>query len=248
MAVKIKLLPRYMLTFGPLRGVIYFILAEWLKREQLKLDGFKYTFQLRKNSTDLLVFREVFLFRSYDIAWSSPQVIIDGGGNIGLSSIFLTQKFPMAKIYTIEPSESNFEVLKANVKNYPLIIPIHSALWNRDTSLRIQNINDHQWSFAVEECQANEPGAFNAMSINTLMKKYDIKQIDILKLDIEGSEKELFTNNYDYWLSHTKCILVELHDWLKPNCSKAVFGALSKLNFKASIFNGMLMLVNTDLE
>jgi len=212
------------------------------------MKGINHRIKLRNNTTDRLVFQEVFLFQSYDVLHLNPKVIIDAGGNIGLTSIFFANKFPQAKIYSIEPSDSNFEMLLSNTKLYTSITPIHSALWNKDTSLRIKNKNENHWAFSVEECPPNHPDSFNALSLTSLMKKYNIEYIDILKLDIEGSERELFQDNFDYWISRTRCILLELHDWFKGDCSKTVYKALSNYNFKTTAFNGMLLLVNSDID
>ena len=247
MVVNLKLLPRYIITFGVWRGLLLFSQVEWLESEHIRLSGLLSPIRLRKRSTDKLVFREVFLHQSYNFSWNNPAIIIDGGGNIGLTSIFLSMKFPMAKIFSVEPSESNFAILSSNVRAFPNITPVQSALWNKDTTLRIHNLNEHEWAFSVEECLPDSPGAFQAISISSLMQKHNLEYIDILKLDIEGAEKELFSDNYKPWIKHTRCVLIEIHDWLKPGCSQAVFKAFSELNFKASICNGMIMLVNTDL-
>ncbi len=248
MDLKVKLLPRYMITFGPLAGLIYYVQIELLRHERIQLKGLKYTFQLRWHTTDALVFREVFLFQAYNLSIPTPNIIIDGGGNIGLTSIFFAMKFPQAKIYSVEPSDSNFELLMKNAQPYSLITPIHSALWNKDTSLKITDKNENQWAYTVEECSATHPDAFDAVSLTSLMKEYKIEYIDILKLDVEGAEREIFADNYDYWITRTRFILLELHDWLKPDCSRAVFGTLSRYHFKTVIFNGMLLLRNSDLD
>jgi hypothetical protein len=54
--------------------------------------------------------------------------------------------------------------------------------------------------------------------------------IDILKLDIEGAEKEVFSN-CDKWLGNVRILMIELHDHLKPGCSSIVYSALAKFNF-----------------
>lgn len=248
MAVNFRLLPRYLINFGIFSGLSCFIQVEWLKVRKVRVKGLTHRFELRPGTTDAKVFQEVFLFRSYDLAVPNPKVILDGGGNIGLTSIFFATKYPQAKIYTVEPSDTNYELLLRNVQPYTAITPIHSALWNKDTSLKIKDKNENQWAFTVEESAADDPDAFNAICLASLMKRYDIEYIDILKLDVEGAERELFAENVDYWISRTRCILVELHDWIKADCSKTVFKALASYNFKTTVFNGMLLLINSDLE
>ncbi len=238
-----------MINFGSLSGFFLFFRVELLKTEAIKIDGFKWPLNLRSGTTDILVFREVFLFKVYALDTQyQPAVIIDGGANIGLTSVFLAQRFTHSRIYSIEPDKSNFEMLRKNTEHYSSVVPIHSALWNRDALLRISNRQTDSWAFEVEECQVEDDKAFQGLSLNSIMKRYGINRIDILKLDIEGSERELFTDNYDYWISHTKYILVELHDWMKTDCSRTVFRTLSEYRFSTTIFNGMLLLRNLDID
>jgi FkbM family methyltransferase len=244
----IKLLPRYILTFGFFDGLCLFLKVEWFDGERINIGGKSNSFRIRKGTTDKSVFREVFLFKGYNTALSNLQIIVDGGANIGLTSIFLKEKFPNSIIYSVEPSVSNFELLVENTKNFPSITPIQSALWPRDTSLKISNPKDHEWAFTVEECSQDQPNSFKAISISSLMEQNKLEYIDLLKLDIEGSERELFKENYDNWIRRTRHILVELHDWIHPDASRTVFKTLSKYNFKTTVVNGMLLFTNQDIQ
>ena len=67
------------------------------------------------------------------------------------------------------------------------------------------------------------------------MKKMDWDHIDILKLDVEGAEKEIFSSNYEDWLPKTKVLIIELHDRMRKGCSKVVFSAISEYNFSLDI-------------
>ena len=66
---------------------------------------------------------------------------------------------------------------------------------------------------------------------DVLMKKFNISQIDVLKIDIEGSEKELFESDYEEWLPNTRMLIIELHDGFRKGASKSFFNAISKYNF-----------------
>jgi hypothetical protein len=45
-----------------------------------------------------------------------------------------------------------------------------------------------------------------------IFSNYNLEYLDLLKIDIEGGEKQLFESNYENWLPKTKCIIIELHD------------------------------------
>ncbi len=52
------------------------------------------------------------------------------------------------------------------------------------------------------------------------MEETQVHSIDILKVDIEGAEKEVFESSD--WMGSVRCLAIELHDWIKPGCSAAV--------------------------
>lgn len=55
--------------------------------------------------------------------------------------------------------------------------------------------------------------------------------VDVLKVDIEGSEAEVFSNNPDKWLPSVKNIVIELHG---PECERSFENALK--NYQCESF------------
>jgi hypothetical protein len=70
-----------------------------------------------------------------------------------------------------------------------------------------------------------------------LLAKYALQKIDVLKLDIETSEKQLFANNFESWLPKVRTIIIELHDNAEKGCSKVFFEAIhqSFANYNLSV-------------
>jgi hypothetical protein len=56
--------------------------------------------------------------------------------------------------------------------------------------------------------------------MNTLIAETGIECIDLLKMDIEGAEREVFESGE--WISRVGAIAIELHDHIKPGCRLAV--------------------------
>jgi hypothetical protein len=71
--------------------------------------------------------------------------------------------------------------------------------------------------------------------------------LDVLKLDIEGSEKEVFEKNVEEWLPRTKMLIVEVHDNMRKGASKALFAAISKYDFTFSMHHENLVFINQNL-
>ena len=105
---------------------------------------------------------------------------------------------------------------------------LHAAIWSKDEQVFLRNPNSEEWSFQYT-CDDNEDvtEGVSAFCIDSLMKMFNIKSIDLMKIDIEGAEKELFSDKSDLnWLSSVKSYVIELHDDLSPGCSHSFYKAL----------------------
>jgi FkbM family methyltransferase len=188
---------------------------------------------IRKNTTDVDVFRSIFIFNELKLPINiKPKFIIDAGAYTGLSSLYYSLKYPNAKIFAIEPENSNFETLEKHTKNNPNIFRINAGLWYKDAFLKIVDRNTGKWGFTTEEVSESENYDIKAVTIDTLLEQSGFDRVDILKLDIEGSEKELFSKNYNYWVDKINIIVIELHDKIKDGCSEVFYSAIDKNKWK----------------
>jgi FkbM family methyltransferase len=196
---------------------------------------FPYPILLRNGTSDILTFRQVFFDEEYQMEnIDEPHVIIDCGANIGLSTVYFKNKYPNSTIIAIEPEYNNFELLVNNTIKYNDIHCIEGGIWNKSTNLEIRDIGLGNWGFIIEESELVTKNSISAFTIDDIITKFKIEKIDILKIDIEGSEKELFSSNFERWLPKTRVIIIELHDRLKEGCSKSLFSALSNFNYSIS--------------
>jgi FkbM family methyltransferase len=197
---------------------------------------FRHPVYLRRGTSDFSVFESVLAHRSYDINYGvSPKMIFDCGANIGLTTVFYANRFPEAKIVSIEPEADNFQLLKKNTAHYPNVSVHQNGLWNRTTSLKVEDKGYGEWGFVVGETPDGTPGAVKAVTIPDLMRQHQCNEIDILKIDIESSEKELFESNYETWLPKVKTLVIELHDRMREGASLSFFRALTHYNFTLEI-------------
>ena len=178
---------------------------------------------LRAGTSDAAVFHQLFADQHQQIQLGfEPEVILDIGANIGLASVLFARSYPSARIVSVEPDQGNFSILQKNVEPYPNIEAINTAIWCRDTYLRIENPKDKPWAFRVEETTRNGADCFEGISLGTLMERCRLSKVDVLKLDIEGAELEVLGENLDSWIGDVRLILVELHERFRPGC-EAVF-------------------------
>jgi len=172
--------------------------------------------------------------------------VIDAGSNIGLTSVYLSKYFKDSKFITIEPDTSNFESVSYNLQANGIknVAKIKGGLWSKNTNLKlVHDFRDQKdWSIRVEETQ--ETGDLMAFSIQHLIQENQFETIDILKIDIEGSEKEVFTGAAAdvSFLSKTKCIAIEIHD--EFDCRESINTILEHYNFKFFVSGELTIGIN----
>jgi FkbM family methyltransferase len=168
------------------------------------------------------IFDQIFVDKQYkwpEIEKLNPSVILDGGANIGLSAIFFSNLFPSAKIICIEPDENNWKQLEANTKNYTNISLVKAAIWYKNEILNLANPEGFSAGFSYQS-ENNDKGV-QGSTIQEIMAQFNLNHIDILKLDIEGAEKEIFENGNLDWLDKTNVLTIELHDMYREGTAKA---------------------------
>lgn len=216
--------------YNPLSFVYFFIRLFYWRL-------FLYHVIIRKNTSDYKVFKQIFLYREYDINYPlNPKLIIDAGANTGFSTLFFAKKFPNAVIYAVEPEKSNYITLVHNTKKYKNIKCINKGLWNKNAFLKIENPNDNKWSFFLKEVDNKEDADVEVITVDEILKDSGLKKIDIFKVDIEGAEKELFSSNYKGWVSSLRMLIIELHDEKNKGCSETVSNVMQNYSYKHCAF------------
>jgi len=192
-------------------------------------DGYKFPFYIRNNTSDVDVYKSVIDCDEYNFSCcQEPEVIIDAGANIGLSTIYFAEKYQNAKIISIEPEENNFNLLKRNIQNYPNIIALQAGLWDKVGEVELLETGLDNWGFMTADSsnydnittpKIQKKHAVKTVTIEILLNEYNLGMIDILKIDIEGAEKEVF-QNHSSWINNVRSIIVELHERMKLGCEK----------------------------
>jgi FkbM family methyltransferase len=195
----------------------------------------KYPVYCRYGTSDSFVFDQIFINEEYSGLGKIENVnwIIDCGANVGYSAVYLLNKYPQAKIIAIEPDPENFELCSMNLAPYgDRVHLINSAIWSSTVDLVIDKPleNNGEWAIQVRPCEAGETPALNAISIKSLFDDFNLDKVDILKVDIETAELEVFAHNYQQWLSKVKNIAIELHG---KECEEVFFRAISYLKYNS---------------
>lgn len=207
------------------------------KRYYRIVNGFSYPICFRFDTTDYTVFDQVFSKEEYNCMSDvpNPQLIIDCGANIGLTSLYFLNKFPQARLIAVEPDVSNLEILRRNLSFYKdQVTLVHSGVWSKTTGLVVvkeQYKGGGEDATQVRECPPGAKADLKAATIDELLKRSSSDTIDILKIDIERAEAEIFKKNYESWLPKVKNIVIELHD---KECEEIFFKALEGYTYERS--------------
>lgn len=179
--------------------------------------------QIRKGeSSDVFVFFQVFIVDAYLPLFEhvqklnvNPKQIIDAGANVGYFTLAISSIFNNLKIVAVEPDAENYKQLSQNLKLNNLssiFIPFKAALWNRKQKLFLQKYDEQEWSYSVSESTTNY-GECEAYSLADIIQMQGWTSLQILKIDIEGSESVLFQDKlFVDTLLQTTVVAVEIHD------------------------------------
>lgn len=234
-------LSKYLSLYEALR--IYFNLKSG-NFHNWRVKKLEHPFSLRNNPYDYATFEEVVLKEGYQLPVDEkPATIIDAGANIGLTAAYLATRFPLATIVALEPEPGNFDLLKMNTSRYARVKPIQAGLWSHETWLTITNTDEGDNAFRVDPVPAEVPGAMQAFSVPGIMEQHQWQQVDLIKIDVEGAEKEIFEGDTS-WLRYVKIMVIELHDRFKAGCSEAVFAAVAKHQFEDFIHGENHVFIN----
>jgi len=202
----------------------------------VQLKGIRHPFFLRGKSSDIPIFYQIFYYKEYEVSYKfSPKYILDLGANIGLASIYFRNVYPDAIIVAVEPDSENFNMLLKNTEVYDDIHCIKYGVWNKSTNLEIIDRDKGEWRYSTKEVEFENEHTVKAISIEDIIEKFNIPYIDIIKMDIESAEKEVFEGHHEKWLPKVKSLIIELHDTYKEGCSKSLFNALINYNFSTRL-------------
>ncbi|MFN5145927.1 MAG: FkbM family methyltransferase, partial [Bacteroidota bacterium] len=235
-------------AFGLSDGLRFFFKRIIKKAGCYRSSRYQSDIYIRDKFADKYTFKQVFLEDQYNFKFPlTPSTMLDGGANIGLASVYFAHRFPNTKIVAVEPNEENFKMILKNTVNYPNVFAKQGGIWNDNKRLAIIDKAAYDNSFMVTEVAENTSDSLPAFSIHSIMQEQGWSTLDVLKLDIEGSEKEVFEKNVEEWLPHTRMLIIEVHDNMRKGAAKSVFAAISKYDFTFSMHHENLVFINQNL-
>jgi len=146
-----------------------------------------------------------------------PKIILDIGSNIGASIIYFHRQFPDANIFGFEPHPDTFRVLQKNVANLHGVTVFNYGLGatHQRIAVRADKVNfgafttgcsfrDRGYPAAPVECEVRR--------LDDVLREIGVAQVDLIKIDCEGAEADVFSTLPDEILNQCQWIVGEFHD------------------------------------
>ncbi len=206
-------------------------------------------------SSDLSVFKQVFLENCYlpiveKMLEHTPAAaairVVDAGSNVGYSCMYFKSFFPSASIIAIEPEQTNRTQLVKNLaaNNFELATLIDGGLWHRPAFLEVErNFRDNrEAAFTVKETQV--PTGIKGFGFEEILTAENWDTADLVKIDIEGSERFLFDTpaKADGILTKTKFLAIEIHDEFEIR--PTIYDHLTRNGFDYFEFDDLTLAIN----
>jgi FkbM family methyltransferase len=133
-------------------------------------------------------YQDIFVREIYDFdANKTEPLILDCGGNVGMSVIWFKQRYPSSKIIVLEADPEIAQVLENNLQSLLLedVKVIKAAAWTENGSVPFRRDRADGGMITT-----SADGAVKAVRLADLIND----TVDFLKMDIEGAEFDVLVN------------------------------------------------------
>ncbi len=138
----------------------------------------------------------------------ADAVVIDVGANIGDFTMQVAHACPQGKLYAIEPVSEHVRMIEIQklLNGVSNVVCVHTALGGSEGKIQIESAGTHSRTYEGK-------GSAETVRLTTLpqiMREHGIERLDLLKLDCEGAEWDIFPAAEEI-LSRVDQICMEYH-------------------------------------
>ncbi len=173
--------------------------------QKLRLRNGKSALVRSVRSMDVNIVRDVLGGNEYELEQlhlPHDAEIVDLGGNIGTFAMEMHRMFPSARIISYEPHPGNCTMFRMNA---PFAILVQKAASGKTGVVHLEDTSNFVGLRVIE----NGGISVEAESLDDILKNYTV--VDLLKIDIEGSEYEVLNNTSPATLKKIRRIIMETH-------------------------------------
>jgi len=179
-------------------------------------DGLQFSF--RHEEEFEAIYKAIFEEEDYNFITTNPSPrIIDAGSHIGIAALYFKRRYPTAQVVCFEPNPTTFKLLEKNISQNRLedITLVNAAVATAKGKIKFYVSKDEQmpWTWgdsaAMNKWVSDE--TTKTIKVNSVrLSEYINQEVDLLKLDVEGSEEEVLKEAEEK-LINVKQIFMEFH-------------------------------------
>jgi len=179
--------------------------------EPVRFSRLQHPILLRPGTKDIQTAIDNFVreeYGAFDLP-HTPRYMVDAGAYIGDTTAYFLSRYPELRVCALEPAPESFALASRNLELYGERVVLSAralagrrgivSLTGLETGARISNPGDD----AAAEIETT--------TVLELLSSAPNTYIDLLKMDIEGAEQDVFENGLEAWADYVGTIIVEPH-------------------------------------
>jgi FkbM family methyltransferase len=186
--------------------------------QRIRWNGHKVFY--RPGTTDPFVLHQVLLKTGRKAEYYlppnlQPDVILDIGSNIGASILYFHRRFPKARIIGFEPHPETFRILETNVSHISSVSVFNYGLGHSNMWVTVPSESVNFGAFSTKGRSRNRSTDqidCQVRRIDDVLRDLDIQKVDLIKIDCEGAEADVFAAMPPEILTQCQWMVGELHD------------------------------------
>jgi FkbM family methyltransferase len=194
-----------------------------------KINFLQFKFDVPDALSFIWQFKEIFVEEYYRFETKSKvPVIYDCGANVGTSCAYFKYRYPHSRIVAFEPNANVAEYLFRNIKNnsFQNTEVINKAVWTNSNGLELGLDDADSSSIHLDKNKTK----VNSVRLKEYLEKEQV--VDMLKMDIEGSEIEVL-KDCEESLTRVRNLFVEFHSYKdKPQKLSEIIQVLESAGFR----------------
>jgi FkbM family methyltransferase len=147
------------------------------------------------------------------------SVVVDLGGNLGVVAIYLASKVgPSGRVYVYEPDEKNYPRMEENIRlnGASNITAVKKGAWKEDGVLEFYSGGNYTSTFQKTSYVEKEKDKYEVVRVpvsklDSEVSRLSIERLDLLKIDIEGSEVAALEGARETLLRFKPELIIETH-------------------------------------
>ena len=182
--------------------------------------------------TDLKAFWQIFLRKVYRVR-TTDKVILDLGANVGVFTLYAARHAPQARLFCFEPFPSTYRRLVATVRDHHLGARVTCLNHAATGASGFRLMTDGQLPSQRRALAASVTSGTQVLgkTIESMLEENHLPHVDLLKMDIEGSEYEVLLSTPQTVLLRIDRIALEYHGDSAPYSRQQLFDHLGQAGF-----------------